>query len=218
MKINISSLPAFYINMKDAHERKSRFISWNKKLGFKNVTKISGVYNDKYYIGLSKSFVKALSHGLKLKDEKFIVFEDDAFPTDKFNNEIDIPDDSDAVYLGVGPWSFNKNQKPGDKALFNTSIFEEVKDFPGVFKVYSTLTCHAILYVNKNYAKVALESYKRSIESGIYGDAQIYFDGLFDNYNVYAVGPFFYQHDVNKPEVLHETKNIDMKTFGKSKG
>jgi hypothetical protein len=211
MKINIPSVPAFYINMEDAHQRKNNFVSWNKDLGFNNVTRIAGVYDEKYYVGLSKAFVNALESGIKLEEEKFIVFEDDATPTEKFKNEIEIPDDADAVYLGVGPWGFSKDEDPNGGANYNGSVFEEVNNFPGIFKIHSTLTGHAILYINKNYAKAALKSYKMSVILERHSDAQIYFDGLFDKYNVYAIGPLFYQNDLSKPSVLHATKNINMK-------
>jgi hypothetical protein len=211
MKINIPSVPAFYINMEDAPQRKNNFVSWNKDLGFNNVTRIAGIYDEKYYVGLSKAFVNALESGIKIKGDSFIVFEDDAHPTEKFKNEIEVPDDADAVYLGVSPWGFRRDQDPKGKADFNGSVFKEVKDFSEVFKIYNTLTCHAILYTNKDYAGAALESYKKSIDLKHYGDAQIYFDGLFDKYNVYAVGPFFYQNDPSKLHVLEGTKNIIMK-------
>ena len=197
--------------MEDAHQRKNDFVSWNKDLGFNNVTRIAGVYDNPYYIGLAKAFINALEDGINLEEEKFIVFEDDAAPTEKFKNEIEIPDDADAVYLGVGPWGFRRGQDPKGGADFNGSAFEEVNNFPEVFKIHSTLTCHAILYISKKYVKAALESYKKSIDLGHFGDAQIYFDGLFDKYNVYAIGPFFYQNDLSKPSVLHATKNINMK-------
>jgi hypothetical protein len=212
MKINIPSLPAFYINMEDAYQRKNDFISWNNKLGFSNVTRITGVYSEPYYVGLSKAFVNTLENGIAL-GEPFTVFEDDAAPTKHYVDEIEVPDDADAVYLGVSPWGFRRDQDIKGEANFNGSVFKKINKFPEVFRIHSTLSCHAILYINKNYTKAALESYKKSIDLGHYGDAQIYFDGLFDKYNVYAVGPFFYQHDKNKPWVLEGTKNIDIKAL-----
>jgi hypothetical protein len=211
VKIDISSLPVFYINMENATKRRNNFLRWNKDLGFNNVTRIAGIPSKPYYVGLSKAFINALEDGINLEEEKFIVFEDDAAPTEKFKNEIEIPDDADAVYLGVGPWGFRKDQDPKGGATFNGSAFEEVNNFPGIFKIHSTLTCHAIMYINKKYAKAALESYKISVILERHGDVQIYFDGLFDKYNVYAIGPLFYQNDLSKPHVLEGTKNINMK-------
>jgi hypothetical protein len=211
MKINIPSAPAFYINMKDARQRKLNFLSWNKDLEFKDVTRIDGIYDEPYYVGLSKAFVNTLESGIEMEAKSFTVFEDDAFPTEAYTSEIEVPDDADAVYLGVSPWGFRPGQDPKGGADFNGSVFEEVDKFPGVFRIHSTLSCHAILYINKNYAKAALESYKKSINLKHHSDAQIYFDGLFDKYNIYAVGPFFYQNDPSKPNVMEGTKNINMK-------
>jgi hypothetical protein len=209
MKINIPTISAFYINMEDAHQRKDDFISWNRDLGFNNVTRIAGIYDNLYYVGLSKAHVNALKDGISL-EEAFIIFEDDAAPTEAYVSQIEVPDDADAVYLGVSPWGFSRDQDPKEEADFNGSVFKKVSKFPGVFKIESTLSTHAILYLNKNYAKAALESYRKAIKLGNYNDVQIYFDGLFNRYNVYAVGPLFYQHDMDKPWVLEGTKNIDM--------
>jgi hypothetical protein len=213
MKINIPSIPSFYINMENSYQRKNDFISWNKELGFNNVTRVAGVYGEPYYVGLSKAFVNTLEYGIKLEKEEFIVFEDDAAPTKYYVSEIEVPDDADAVYLGVSPWGFRRDQDIKGEADFNGSVFEKIDKFPGVFKIHSTLSCHAILYINKNYAKAALESYKRSIILKHHADAQIYFDGLFNKHNVYAIGPLFYQNDSSKPDVLEGTKNIDMRTL-----
>jgi hypothetical protein len=210
MKINIPSVPAFYINMEDAHQRKNDFVSWNRDLGFNNVTRIAGIYDEKYYVGLSKAFVNALESGIEMEAKSFTVFEDDAFPTEAYTNQIEVPDDADAVYLGVSPWGFRRDQDIKGGADFNGSVFEKVDNFPGVFRIHSTLSCHAILYTNKGYAEVALESYKKSIDLGHFGDAQIYFDGLFDKYKIYAIGPFFYQNDHSKPYVMEGTKNINI--------
>jgi hypothetical protein len=210
MKIKLSELPAFYINMENAIERRHNFLKWNKQLKFKNVKRILGVIGDPYHIGLSRAFQDTIRAGLN-SGLPFIAFEDDAAPTEKFKNEIEIPDDADAVYLGVSPWGFRKDQDPKGGADFNGSAFKEVNNFPGIFKIHSTLSGHAILYINKEYALAGLESYKKASKLKNYNDVQIYFDGLFDKYNVYAIGPLFYQNDSSKPDVLEGTKNIDMK-------
>jgi hypothetical protein len=213
MKINIPFLPAFYINMEDAHQRKNDFVSWNKDLGFNNVTRVAGVYDETYYVGLSKAFVNALGFGIEMEAKSFTVFEDDAFPTEAYTSQIEVPDDADAVYLGVSPWGFRLDQDIEGPADFNGSVFKKVDKFPGVFKIHSTLSCHAILYINKSYAEAALKSCKKSIDLRHHVDAQIYFDGLFDKYNIYAVGPFFYQHDLDKPWVLEGTRDINMEAL-----
>jgi hypothetical protein len=209
MKIKLSSLPTYYINMEDDTERKSRFLGWNEELGFDNVTRIPGTYSDPYFTGLSQSFASAIKEGLALED-MFIIFEDDAAPTEKFVDEIEIPDDADALYLGVSPWGFSHDQDPKDLPMFNGSVFEEVNGFPNVFKIHSTLSNHAIVYITKAFCESTLASLERALATGQYNDAQKYFDGIFDKHNVYAIGPLFYQHDEKKPPVLAGTRDINM--------
>jgi len=215
MKIDIASLPAFYINMESSIKRRHDFLRWNKQLKFKNVKRIAGVVGEPYYIGLSYAFQDTICAGLN-SGLPFIAFEDDATPTTRFTREIEVPDDADAVYLGVGPWGFSCGDNPKNGAKLNGAAFEKVNGFPGVFKIRSTLTCHAILYIGKSYTLAALESYKKAAPLGHHGDAQIYFDGLFDKYNVYAIGPLFYQNDSSKPHVLEGTKNINMNELTKN--
>ena len=210
MRLKLSQLPAFYINMKNDIKRKQDFLRWNKLLKFKNVKRISGIERNPYHLGLSQASENAIQIGLN-SGLPFIFFEDDAAPTKYYADEIEIPDDADAVYLGVSPWGFGRDNDSKKEPVPNGSVFKEVDGFPGVFRVNNTLTTHAILYMNKSYALAAIESYKKAIALEHFGDVQIYLDGLFDKYNVYAVGPLFYQNDSSKPQVLEETKNVIMK-------
>jgi hypothetical protein len=76
MKIKLSELPSFYINMESDIRRRRNFLRWNKQLNFKNVKRIPGIFGDPYYIGLSHSFKNAIQEGLN-SENYFIVFEDD---------------------------------------------------------------------------------------------------------------------------------------------
>jgi hypothetical protein len=196
--------------MENDIKKRHDFLRWNKLLKFKNVKRISGIVGDPYHVGLSRASENAIQVALN-SGLPFIFFEDDAAPTKHYADEIEIPDDADAVYLGVSPWGFGRGDDSKKEAVLNGSVFKEVDGFPGVFKVHNTLTTHAILYINKGYALAAIESYKKAIALEHFGDVQIYLDGLFDKYNVYAVGPLFYQNDLSKPHVLEETKNVIMK-------
>jgi hypothetical protein len=64
MKINIASLPAFYINMESSIKRRHDFLRWNKQLKSKNVKRIAGVVGEPYYIGLSYAFQDTICAGL----------------------------------------------------------------------------------------------------------------------------------------------------------
>jgi len=211
MKITLSDLPSFYINMEYDKNRRKRFMSWNKKMNFKNVSRIPGISTDPYYIGLSSAHANSIEAGIKT-NTPFIVFEDDAAPTKFFTNEIEVPDDADAVYVGVSPWC-SKSKNPKDLEVYNGSLFQELIEMPKVFRVHRTLSCHAIIYISKDYSESIYKLCKISTELKVHLDINIYKSGSFDKYNVYAVGPLFYQNDKNKPEVLKGTRDIDMKNL-----
>jgi hypothetical protein len=184
---------------------------WHEDLGFMKPIRIPGIYNEKYYVGLCEALYNALILGIS-SVRPFIIFEDDAMPTELFRSEIEIPDDADATYLGFSEWGFSGDTSDmNNLAKFGLARIRVLDNFPDVYRVSNILSCHAILYHNVEYAnKVALSMKKSFEETHQYSDISIAADGLLQENIIYATGPFFYQHDVNKPVNLEHTKNPDI--------
>lgn len=145
MKINLLEVPVFYINMnKDIY--KKQVIEDNlKRLGFKNITRIEGIENKKSgRIGLSQSQHNALSQ----VKPPFIIFEDDADPTRYFRSEIEVPDDTDAVYLGNSQWGLQN----GSSGFYLK--YKRVDKTKNLYRIYNMLSSHAILYVSEPYVDI----------------------------------------------------------------
>lgn len=154
MKINLTDIPVFYINMKKDVHKKEHIEKQLKAVGFKKITRIDAVEDKKNgRVGLSKSQHKALSQ----IPAPFIVLEDDADPK-QFVSTIDIPDDADAVYLGNSNWGFQSNH-----AGFYLK-YEKVAGYQKILRIYNMLSSHAILYLSDDYVKMCQRTTKYCAE------------------------------------------------------
>lgn len=185
MKIKLTDIPVVYINLDEQSERKENLEKHLNNLGFKNIIRVSA-YKDS--IGKRGC---AYSHAIALEeiDPPFILLEDDCVPLN-FVDDVEIPDDSDAVYLGISSWGrMNSHSGPCVQ-------YDEVEDYPDLLRVYNMVGAHAILYINPDYIdlckRIAYHGYLIADHHDIgFADIQKYYD-------VYAFdSPLFYQTSSN---------------------
>ena len=185
MQINISSLPIVYINMDRQEDRNFNMIQIGKDLDFKNYSRVQGVDTPSHPIAGCAS-----SHYNILKDisKPTVILEDDCAIVHK-NKIIDIPDDADAVYLGLSNWGFLNNESKEGNYLCKKS-----EQYPNAYKVDGMLATHAILYISKEYKDMAARIAKWSLDNDRHIDQGL---ALIQKYfNVYALSiPMFYQKD-----------------------
>jgi len=182
MKINILELPVFYINLKEDKIKDKETRETLKGLGFKDIRRFNAILGKTTKEGCAKSH-QAILKEIET-DGPFIVFEDDIEINSYFNPIIDVPEDADAIYLGLSTFALNENKT--DKSLIADRIDEDT------YRIYNMLAAHAILYMKKDYYKF--------ISKAI--DAMLRTDRNQDNaraetmkyFNVYALNhPLFYQ-------------------------
>jgi hypothetical protein len=202
MKLNLSKLPALYINMDDAPERAANFTSELAELGYGDIVRISAEPNTDGvpYSGIAKSNAKALRAA---SSYPFILFEDDARPL-AYRDSIEVPNDADAVYLGL-------------VAGFVPLGAEPVVGYDGVYKVQSPFGIHAVVYVTKRYADAA-KTVADAVVTGQYGDTSksivdVAYTDLANTFNIYAVDPMFYQHNDNDPRMSNLSRVTDIGTL-----
>ena len=185
MKLKLTDIPVVYINLDEQSDRNESIKTTLNDLGFKNVTRVSA-YKD--VIGKRGC---AYSHAIALEEVKppFILLEDDCLALN-FIDEIDIPDDADAVYLGISSWGrMNAHSGPCVQ-------YDEVEGYDDLVRVYNMVGAHAILYINPDYIdlckRIAYHGYLISDHHDIgFADVQKYYDVYaFDN-------PMFYQTSSN---------------------
>jgi hypothetical protein len=185
MKLKLTDIPVVYINLDEQERRRENIEKSLNDLGFKNIIRVSAL---KEHIGKRGC---AYSHAVALEEIEppFIVLEDDCVPLN-FIDEIEIPDDADAVYLGISSWG-RMNSHSGPCVQYG-----DVEDHPDLLRVYNMLGAHAILYINPDYVdlckRIAYHGYLISDHHDIgFADVQKYYD-------VYAFdSPMFYQTSSN---------------------
>jgi len=185
MKINLIEIPVFYINMSKDKHKKKHIEQQLSDLGFKNVTRINAVEDKKNgRVGLSKSQLMALSQ----VSAPFIVLEDDADPN-SFEPVIEVPDDSDAVYLGNSQWGLQSSH-----AGFYLK-YKKVEGYPKILRIFNMLSSHAILYLNQEYVAVCQRTTKYCAETYPM-PMDVPFAMIQRFFNIYAVNdPMFIQKD-----------------------
>lgn len=215
MKINITDIPVYYINMAKDVDKNNHILKQLKNVGFKNINRIEAV-EDKQNgkVGLSKSQHIALN---QIK-APFIILEDDADPK-YFVQVIDVPDDADAVYLGNSQWGFQSSHSG-----FYLK-YKPVKGYPEVYRIFNMLSSHAILYLKDEYVEMCKKTTKYCAE--VYPmPMDVPFAMIQRFFNIYCLNrPMFVQKDyVNKMTAapkytnnkLTEYKRKELKDFDSS--
>ena len=184
MNLDLREIPAVYINLDQDVEKNESMKSMLDQCGFKHIIRVEGKYTpDRPLAGCSMSHYNALSE----VDPPFIVFEDDC-KIKTFCSTIEIPDDSDAVYLGISSWGrMNSHSGP--------FVQSENVGF-GMVRIYNMLSAHSVLYLDEEYTSLCRRISYNSYETAQHQD--IGFAEIQRYYNVYAFNdPLFYQTSSN---------------------
>jgi hypothetical protein len=183
MEIDLRKIHTYYINIEKDVERNKSMKNLINEFGFQNAERSNAVNkpNDPLS-GCANSHYNILSN---IKD-KTIILEDDCVIKNK-KHIIEVPDDADAVYLGLSEWGFNR-----DTSKKENFTFSKHKDFEGVYKVSGMLATHAILYITDDYINTCKIVSKYSSENSVHVDQS--FARIQRYFNIYALAsPIFYQ-------------------------
>lgn len=191
MKINLLDIPVFYINTKNAEEKDKKTRAMLEGLGFKDINRFEGVDIKEPKVGC------AVSHNLlleKILDVEYpvLILEDDV-DISQFNAEIEVPDNSDAVYLGLSKYGIYLNS-PNQNIVSKTKY--DIID-KNICKLYNMLSAHAVILISKKYKHSIYNDIKKQIE--IKDNQDKARARSMSRFNVYALrNPIFYQSGYNE--------------------
>ena len=141
-------------------------------------------------IGMIEILKKRLSGPFK----PFILLEDDCSRTQWFRYMIPIPEDTDAVYLGLSIYGIHPFIPQGYPNIIS---YTHVPGEPDLVKIQNMLSTHAILFVTKRWTEMCLYCFEKTLASepgtGNY-DYDILLCRNLPKFNAYALKkPLFYQ-------------------------
>jgi GR25 family glycosyltransferase involved in LPS biosynthesis len=190
MIIDIREIPVYYINMNSEIKRKEAIELMLQNAGFKNVMRYPGSVSHHPSIGCALSHQSLLNLLIEEKiHTPFLILEDDAVISKDFASLIKIPDDSDAVYLGLSTSARMWNYTVADH------VAEKINE--DYYQIYNQLAAHAILYTNIDYVKFLAKAIKLAIR--LEGHQDIVRATTMKYFNVYAKNkPLFFQNDQDR--------------------
>lgn len=192
MQIKLSDITLVYINLEAETERRDSIESITSRWHFKEVIRLEATHNpDNFIDACTDSHIRALQLAQKI-DGPVLIIEDDCVELSPVLDVLEVPDDVDAMYLGH--YSLGLGQIRGSMLEWSTSPMAYVTDpvSEDIYRVVSMLGAHAVLYVNKDYAKFAERVCRRALELSIPQDVLIAVTMTF--YNIYTYNaPLFAQ-------------------------
>ena len=152
MKIYLNNLKYYYLTVPNTvNKRKEHILNELKDINLQEVNPIP--YNN-FNKNLSK-FKKTRKSGntgfLKILDlasknmtnnfQPFVIFEDDVKKYRDFPEFIDIPENSDLLYLGLSLWGMKNN----NKADPNCVCYKNIDSYDHIIRIYNMLSLHGIM-------------------------------------------------------------------------
>lgn len=183
MKIDLRKIKTFYINLDKDTIRNESMQQLVSDFGFTNAERSAGEYRAGDPLsGCAASHFNILS----TNKTKTIILEDDCV-LKRNTPVIEVPDDADAIYLGLSEWGYFR-----DVSKRENFTFIQHNEYKNVYKVNGMLATHAILYLNKDYMKMCEIVSKFSADNSVHVDQG--FARIQRYFNVYALAePIFYQ-------------------------
>ena len=187
MKIDLRKIPVVWINLdsatKNAEDMQNRLDKHEFKKTYRKSARIipappGTIPSNAHYVGCAQSHIDILADDTY--PTPLLILEDDAEFSDSFDPVLDIPDDSDGIYLGVST---------GNRG-YQTKRYNE-----NYLRIGGILATHAILYVNPQFRKEMMQAAIHCIEDlkqpWDMGAASVQFSK-----RVYTPNkPYFYQSD-----------------------
>jgi len=143
MIIDLREIPVVWINLDSATQNADAMNNKLQERGFKNTHRKSAriipappgtIPSNAHYVGCATSHIDILND--KSYETPLLILEDDAEFSDAFDPIMDLPDDTDGVYLGVSSGNVN----------YQTKRYNEK-----YLRIGGILATHAILYITPKF-------------------------------------------------------------------
>jgi hypothetical protein len=184
MNIDLRTIPVYWATIERNIDRHSKMSKMFNHLDLRQTTQINGPISNPYTIGIADTHISGISNDLPL-----LMLEDDCAVTSDWNPVLNVPENTDAVYLGSSWYGMVQGH-----SKFRGCISSEVDDY--YLRPYNMLGMHSVLYLTKEYRDKVIELLEQfKLNPGSSGCDECIAMNM-KNYNILALKkPFFYQDD-----------------------
>ncbi len=184
--LDLRQCETLVLNLAEDVERRESVVDLCERLGL-SYQLIDALKCSPGRIGCGLSHLKALRQADPTRPT--LVLEDDIAITEDFAAVLTVPDDADAVYLGVS--AYGAVEMIDYIGFTGRLLADEASD--GLMRVYNLLAAHATVYLTERYRRAAIEAIVESIVDRDW-DPDRGLAMIQAEFNVYAVQrPAFYQ-------------------------
>lgn len=196
MKVDIQNIEKVWINLDEETERKDKMLEQFSEYNFENCYRMEGIKKDgNSVLGCGMSMYAAVLYA-KTKLPCLVMEDDARIHPEFFKNEIEVPDDTDAIYLGISHWGMLEG---GPASTLNGVGREPINN--EITKINSMCSLHAVVYLTDRYVNATLHAIAERNQmnsnkeyTGNVGHVDIGTALIQKNFNVVApISPYFYQ-------------------------
>lgn len=183
MTVELKKINTYYLNPKEFSDRRERMESFLSSIGM-NFERCDSVVNlqprqNNYSVGSISMIEKAM----KKNEYPFLLLDDDVDLIVELPEKIEVPKECDVVYLGASTYECH-----GPKPIMKLKEYNEF-----FYRVYYTLSSHALLINSEKSANRVIEILRKSIEHDQYSDIYMALDSEDHIFLTPKDGPYFYQ-------------------------
>ena len=191
LKIKLSDITVVYINLDEDTSKRQKIESMLGKYRFKEVLRLSATKAETFIQGCTISHARALEAAYQVGGP-VLILEDDAIELNSLPEELEIPDSTDAIYVGNYAIGLSEIHGSSQKWVVGPTQIQANPISDGIYRVVSMLAAHAIIYVTDEYKKFAHRACKRAFEISVPHDVLFSLGQTFYEVLVYDT-PFFAQ-------------------------
>lgn len=200
MQINLQNTKIICISLKKSIERRHNFEELAKRLNFKNWFFYDGVETGDPIEGCALSQINVLNDNLN--DDPILIVEDDIHESEYYTQNITLPPNIDALYLGYSNWAADPMRAQMSLLDSPASAIKENM----FYKIKHVTSAHAILYISKKYKEMcAIEAKKYLYDNQGNRHCDVIYARLQNNFNVYATPQHFFYQNCPKNKIWTNT-------------
>jgi hypothetical protein len=188
--MDIRTVDILYLHGPHRPERKDHIERVLREKGLTG-TCVTGICNQGKQSGVI-SMIQLLESRLE-NFKPFVCLEDDCSATDWTVPVFNIPENADAMYIGISAYGLHPTEDQAILRIEGTHVPED----PTIVRIYSMLSTHAIFYNTRRWVENCIQCYKNALASSRPESWDIPLARSQKFFNIYALrNPLFYQDAV----------------------